>query len=66
MAWGSTSVDGVRIPVQGLVDAGEEPVFAFYLDNQVDGEMTVGGVNSAYYTGVFRVHELGEHQVLAR
>ena len=32
---------------------GEELVFAFYFDNQVDGEMTVGGVNSSYSTGVF-------------
>ena len=53
MAWGSISVDGVRTPVEGLVDAGAEPVFAFYLGNQVDGELTIGGVNSAHYTGDF-------------
>merc|ERR1712122_440899 len=35
------------------VDAGAEPVFAFYLGNQVDGELTIGGVNSAHYTGDF-------------
>merc|ERR1712211_55709 len=45
--------DGVRTPVEGLVDAGAEPVFAFYLGNQVDGELTIGGVNSAHYTGDF-------------
>ena len=26
----------LRTPVQKLMDTGEEPVFAFYLDNQVD------------------------------
>ena len=35
----------------GLVDAGAEPVFTFYLGNQVDGELTNGGVNSEHYTG---------------
>ena len=57
MAWCSTSlfhfVDRVRTPVEGLVDAGAEPVFAFYLENQVDDKLTIGGVNSAHYTGDF-------------
>ena len=46
-------VDGVRTPVEGLVDAGAEPVFAFYLGNQVNEELTIGGVTSAHYTGDF-------------
>ena len=33
-----------------LVDTGEEPVFAFNLNNQVDGELAFGGVNSAHCT----------------
>ena len=28
------------------------PVVTFYLANQVDGELTFGGVDSAHYTGV--------------
>ena len=47
----SFSVDGVRTSVRCLVGAGEEPVFAFYLDNQIHGKLTVFGVNSAHYTG---------------
>ena len=43
-------MDGVRTPVEGLVDAGAKPVFAFYLGNQVDEKLTIGGVNSAHYT----------------
>ena len=35
------------------MDAGKEPVFAFYLDNQVYAKLTVVGVNSVYYTGDF-------------
>ena len=41
-----------RTPVVNLVDTGEEPVFAFYLDNQVDGELAFGGVNSAHCTEI--------------
>ena len=36
-----------------LVDAGAQPVFAFSLGTQVDGETTIGGVNRAHYTGDF-------------
>ena len=46
-------MDRVRTPVEGLVDAGAEPVFAFYLENQVDDKLTIGGVNSAHYTRDF-------------
>ena len=38
--------------MENLVDTGEEPVFAFYLDNQVDGELAFGGVNSAHCTEI--------------
>ena len=33
------------------LDAGEDPVFDFYLDNQVDGKLTIGGVHGAHFTG---------------
>ena len=55
LAFDSISVDHVT-PVwynmveQGLVD---EPVFAFYLNGQTGGELTLGGVNPAHYTGDF-------------
>ena len=54
-------VDGNRTPVKGLVDAGAEPVFAFYLKNQVDGKLTINGVNRELH-GSLRVHELRRHQ----
>ena len=46
MAWGSMSVDGVRAPVKSMVNVGKEPISAFYLDNQVGGELTIGDVHS--------------------
>ena len=46
-------MDGVRTPVKGLVNAGAEPVFAFYLEDQVDEKLTINGVNSAHYTEDF-------------
>ena len=64
MAWCSTSlfhfVDGVRTPVKGLVNAGAEPVFAFYLENQVDHQWC----QQRALHGKLRVHELREHQEL--
>jgi hypothetical protein len=55
MGWDSISVDGVQTPVQALMASGQmpEPVFGFYIGNNKDGELTVGGVNNNYYTGDF-------------
>ena len=39
--------------MEGLVDVGAKPVFAFYLGNQVDEKLTIDGVNSAHNTGNF-------------
>jgi hypothetical protein len=50
------SVDHVETPLRALVNSGklDEPVFAFYLGSDgADGELTLGGVNSAHYTGDF-------------
>jgi len=50
------SVDKVETPLRALVNSGklDEPVFAFYLGSGgADGELTIGGVNSAHYTGDF-------------
>jgi len=55
MGWDSISVDGVQTPVQALVASGKltEPVFGFYIGDNKDGELTIGGVNSNYFTGDF-------------
>ena len=42
----------------GSKNVGEELVFTSYLDNQVDGKLSVGFINGAHYTG-------GDHQLLA-
>ena len=52
MFGGSIAVFVVRIPVQGLVDAGMEPVVEIYLDTAVDGILKIG-VNREHYTGFF-------------
>jgi hypothetical protein len=55
MAWDRISVDGVQTPIQALVASGQlpEPVFAFYMGDLADGELTIGGVNNNHYTGEF-------------
>merc|ERR1711862_378111 len=55
MGWDSISVDGVQTPVQALVASGKlaEPVFGFYIGDNKAGELTLGGVNSQYYSGEF-------------
>merc|ERR1712187_144864 len=55
MGWDSISVDGVQTPVQALVASGQlaEPVFGFYIGDNKAGELTLGGVNSQYYSGEF-------------
>jgi hypothetical protein len=55
MGWESISVDDVQTPVQALMASGKmaEPMFAFYLGDNKAGELTIGGVNSNYYSGDF-------------
>jgi len=55
MGWDSISVDGVQTPVQALVASGElkESVFAFFLGDNSAGELSLGEVNSAHFTGDF-------------
>jgi hypothetical protein len=55
MGWDSISVDGVQTPVQALMASGEmpEPVFGYYIGDHRAGELTIGGVNTDYYTGDF-------------
>jgi len=55
MAWGMISVDGVQTPLEALVATGEleEEVFAFFLGDETDGELLIGGVDEDHYTGEF-------------
>merc|ERR1711865_298299 len=56
MGWDDISVDGVETPLRAMVNSGklEEHVFAFYLGSGgADGELVLGGVNPAHYTGDF-------------
>jgi len=55
MGWDSISVDGVETPLQALLASGQlpEPIFAFYLGDNTAGELTLGSVDSAHYTGEF-------------
>jgi len=55
MAWPAISVDGVPTPLQALVATGEldEEAFAFYLGDEADGELLIGGVDDAHYEGEF-------------
>jgi len=57
MGWNDISVDGVQTPLQGLVESGKlsQNVFAFYLGagSSPDGELVLGGVNPAHFSGSF-------------
>jgi len=62
MGWDSISVDGVQTPVQALVASGAlpEPVFGFYIGDNKQGELTLGGVNTDFFTGDFTYVPLKE------
>lgn len=55
LGWDSITVGGAVAPFTALVDSGnlDEPVFAFYLASGKPGELVVGGVDEAHYTGDF-------------
>jgi len=56
MGWDDISVDGVVTPLRALAKSGqlEANVFAFYLgSNGAAGELVLGGVNPAHYSGDF-------------
>ena len=56
MGWYDISVDHVQTPLQALVASGQlaEKVFAFYLGSGgAKGELLLGGVDPAHYTGDF-------------
>ncbi|KAF4028640.1 Eukaryotic aspartyl protease [Phytophthora infestans] len=53
LAFDTISVDHLKTPFHRMVQEGllDEPVFAFYLGDQKDGELTFGGVDKAHYKG---------------
>lgn len=56
MGWDDISVDGVETPLRALVNAKvlKENVFAFYLGSGgAKGELVLGGVDPAHYSGDF-------------
>lgn len=56
MGWDDISVDGVETPVRALVNSRklQENAFAFYLGSGgANGELVLGGVDPAHYTGDF-------------
>jgi len=56
MGWDDISVDGVTTPLRSLVNSGslDANVFAFYLGSGgAAGELVLGGVDEAHYTGEF-------------
>lgn len=55
MGWDTISVGGVKTPFHALIDTGKlpKPEFAFYMGNNADGELVIGGTDEAHYTGSF-------------
>ena len=48
-----------------MVNVGAEPVFAFYLENQVDEKLTIHGVNKVHYTEDFAYTSLERNELLS-
>eukprot|EP00752_Nemacystus_decipiens_P002028 g1943.t1 len=55
LAFDEISVEGVPTPFGRLVESGEldQPVFAFYLGNEKEGELIIGGTDPDHY-----IHEI--------
>ncbi|KAL4116397.1 hypothetical protein PRIC2_011851 [Phytophthora ramorum] len=53
LAFDTISVDHLKTPFHRMIQQGllDDPVFAFYLGDQKDGELTFGGVDKAHYKG---------------
>ncbi|CAI5723425.1 unnamed protein product [Peronospora destructor] len=53
LAFDSISVDHLKTPFHRMIQMGllDEPVFAFYLGDRKDGELTFGGVDKSHYKG---------------
>jgi len=55
MGWDRICLNGTMPPFHSLVNTGAlaDKVFAFYLGNQADGSLVLGGTDKAHYTGDF-------------
>ncbi|TMW59477.1 hypothetical protein Poli38472_004546 [Pythium oligandrum] len=53
LAFDTISVNHLKTPFHRMVENGllDEPVFAFYLGDQKDGELTFGGVDKSHFKG---------------
>ncbi|RMX68647.1 hypothetical protein DD238_005623 [Peronospora effusa] len=53
LAFDAISVDHLKTPFHRMIQNGllDEPVFAFYLGDRKDGELTFGGVDKSHYKG---------------
>ncbi|KAI9909361.1 hypothetical protein PsorP6_014774 [Peronosclerospora sorghi] len=53
LAFDCISVNHLKTPFHRMVQDGllDEPVFAFYLGDQKDGELTFGGIDASHYKG---------------
>lgn len=53
VAWDSIAVDGVPSPISNLYNAGElkKKEFAFFLGDEADGELVIGGIDKKHYKG---------------
>ncbi|OWY97935.1 Aspartic protease [Phytophthora megakarya] len=53
LAFDTISVDHLKTPFHRMIQQGllDEPVFAFYLGDMKDGELTFGGVDKSHYKG---------------
>ena len=51
LAFDSISVDHLKTPFHHLIQSGQlqEPVFAFYLGNQMPGELILGGTDPKHF-----------------
>mmetsp|Transcript_24717 Transcript_24717/g.38218 ORF Transcript_24717/g.38218 Transcript_24717/m.38218 type:complete len:411 (+) Transcript_24717:50-1282(+) len=56
----SISIDGATTVLENAVKADllDEPVFAFYLGDNADGELTIGGTDESKYEGELRMVDL--------
>lgn len=55
LGFSTLSLGGVPTVLDNAIQNGliDEPIFAFYLGDNEDGELTIGGVDTARYTGEF-------------
>ncbi|TDH65972.1 hypothetical protein CCR75_001826 [Bremia lactucae] len=53
LAFDTICVDHLKTPFHRMIQQGllDEPIFAFYLGDKKDGELTFGGVDKAHYQG---------------